>query len=112
MAKAVEEETQQGEQEEGVITESEQQQQQQPVVVPISPSDTLTMFFQVHTTLFVFTMMGLIGTHLLQCPCEKVWNFLASYEVGNCFFADVPLDSTCDEFCRPNLPKWQYLFSV
>ncbi|XP_061369741.1 uncharacterized protein LOC133312539 [Gastrolobium bilobum] len=51
VAKAVEEETQLASQQEEVSTESEQQQQpltseQQPVVVPISPSDTLTMFFQ------------------------------------------------------------------
>lgn len=50
VAKAVEDETQQQEQ---LVTESEEQQQptstseQQPVVVPISPSDTLTMLFQV-----------------------------------------------------------------
>jgi hypothetical protein len=47
VAKAVEDETQQ----EQVVTEIEQQPssttEQQPVVVPISPSDTLTMLFQV-----------------------------------------------------------------
>jgi hypothetical protein len=47
VAKAVEDETQQ----EQVVTEIEQQpsstSEQQPVVVPISPSDTLTMLFQV-----------------------------------------------------------------
>jgi len=56
VAKAVEDETQEQEQEqeqEQVVTDVEQQQQtsvtseQPPVVVPISPSDTLTMLFQV-----------------------------------------------------------------
>ncbi|WJX65467.1 hypothetical protein P8452_50126 [Trifolium repens] len=51
VAKAVEDETQQ----EQVVTEIEQQpsstSEQQPVVVPISPSDTLTMLFQAEGTL-------------------------------------------------------------
>ncbi|CAI8594429.1 unnamed protein product [Vicia faba] len=55
VAKAVEDETQQ--QQEPVVAEIEQQQQpastseQQTVVVPISPSDTLTMLFQAEGTL-------------------------------------------------------------
>ncbi|XP_058773173.1 uncharacterized protein LOC131647280 [Vicia villosa] len=55
VAKAVEDETQQQQGE--VVAEIEQQQQpsstseQQPVVVPISPSDTLTMLFQADGTL-------------------------------------------------------------
>jgi len=54
-SKAVEDETQQEQEQEQeqVVTDVEQQQQtsvvseQPPVVVPISPSDTLTMLFQV-----------------------------------------------------------------
>lgn len=55
VTKAVEDETQQ--EQEQVVTEVEQQQQtsvtseQPPVVVPISPSDTLTMLFQAEGTL-------------------------------------------------------------
>lgn len=43
ITKAVEEETQQVQEEEATT----EQQEQRPVVVPVSPSDTLTMLFQV-----------------------------------------------------------------
>ncbi|XP_027358698.1 uncharacterized protein LOC113867517 [Abrus precatorius] len=50
VTKAVEEETQQQQQQFNTESEQTSTSEQQPVVVPVSPSDTLTMFFQAEGT--------------------------------------------------------------
>ena len=71
VVKAVEEETQIPEQlEQEAVTSGQEEastSEQQPVVVPISPSDTLTMFFQVQRISVCY------NAHLkIQSACMKI----------------------------------------
>jgi len=81
VVKAVEEETQQ----ELIADESEEPStsEQQPVVVPVSPSDTLTMFFQVHCIFFLPFLRQFLVQLVLFGICSalvKNWtgNFLCN----------------------------------
>ena len=86
VVKAVEEDTQQ---ELNAADDSEQPSTSEapPVVVPVSPSDTLTMFFQVHHCTFSFFLFFFLHQLLVYCVpfaiCNAHLNFYCRNLVYN-----------------------------